>query len=113
MQQVAVAENPVGAGHTIIGTIGQEVMCSRSDRASLRVLSQSTTHTTLRRKLPMCQGSAPTVLCSGAVEGLTLNLAAPGNIPALKGLFGYLSKFPEWLDLQRGYLHEDLPFRTN
>lgn len=31
----------------------------------------------------------------GAVEGFTLNLAAPGNIPALKGLFGYLSKCPE------------------
>lgn len=38
---------------------------------------------------------APTTRCSGAVKGCALNLAAPGNIPALKGLFGYLSKCPE------------------
>jgi len=39
--------------------------------------------------------SAGSQRCSGAIKGFTLNLAAPGNIPALKGLFGYLSKCPE------------------
>lgn len=31
----------------------------------------------------------------GVAKGFTLNLPALGNIPTLKGLFGYLCKCPE------------------